>query len=308
MTREERYHTLNMFYRQRFGCRVHKITVDAGFTCPNRDGSAGIGGCIYCNTKGSGTGASSKATITEQLKSVQAFLRKRYQANKFIAYFQAFSNTYAPVETLERLYNEALDVKDIVGLSIGTRPDCAGEVVLDLLEDLNGRAYINVEYGLQSSHDRTLSIINRGHDFRTFADAVGRTRKRGIDITTHVILGLPGETKDDMLATARTIADMDIQGLKLHLLYVVRGTKLHEMYERGEYHCLTREDYIDIVCDFLALLPPSMIIHRLTGDPHPDELVAPEWSLDKFGTRDLIHDELRMRSLTQGCRYKNNNV
>jgi len=216
------YRDLNTALRERFGCRVQKINLDAGLTCPNRDGRAGLGGCIYCNRLGSGTGASRHQSITTQLESGKAFLQKRYKARKFLAYFQSFSNTYAPVEKLRNLYEEALAVPDIVGLTIGTRPDCVEEPVLDLLAELGEKTYLLVEYGLQSIHDRTLNLINRGHSVDTFLDAVTRTRARGLEICVHVILGLPGEDKAAMLETARALGEMDIQAVKIHLLYVVQ--------------------------------------------------------------------------------------
>ena len=294
------YNDLNSFYLARFGCRVQKITIDAGLTCPNRDGTIGTGGCIYCNTRGSGTGASEYASITEQIQSAKEFLRRRYKAKKFIAYFQSFSNTYAPVEKLRSLYEEALAVEDIAGLAIGTRPDCVDDEVLDLLTELHERTYLSVEYGLQSIHDRTLRLINRGHTAQTFLDAVSLTRKRGIEVVVHVILGLPGENKADMLETARALGDIDIQGVKIHLLYVIRGTPLHRMYENGSYRCLTRDEYVDIVCEFLALLPPHVVIQRLTGDPHRDELAAPEWALEKETNLTAIRNALTERDLWQG--------
>ncbi|MHB9029638.1 MAG: TIGR01212 family radical SAM protein, partial [Candidatus Latescibacterota bacterium] len=272
--------------------------------CPNRDGAKGTGGCIYCNSRGSGTGASARASITEQIREAQPFLRNRYKAKKFIAYFQSFSNTYAPVERLRDIYGEALAAEDIVGLSIGTRPDCVGNDVLDLLADLSGRTWLSLELGLQSIRDRTLALINRGHAAADFYDAVSRTRSRGIELCVHVILGLPGETRVDMLETARAIGSLGITGIKIHLQYVVRGTALHQMYERGEYRCLEREEYVGILCEFLALLPPDMVIHRLTGDPHRDELIAPVWALEKETTLLSIRETLRGRDLRQGKHWK----
>jgi len=294
------YRDLNTALRERFGCRVQKISLDAGLTCPNRDGRKGVGGCIYCNRLGSGTGASSHQSITSQLESGKAYLRRRYKAHKFIAYFQSFSNTYAPIVTLRRLYEEALSVPDIVGLTIGTRPDCVDDSVLDLVTELSEQTYIVMEYGLQSVHNRTLSFINRGHTAETFRDAVDRTRSRGLDICVHVILGLPGEDKADMLETAKALGRMDIQAIKIHLLYVIQDTPLHRLYEQGKYACLSREAYVDIVCDFLALLPPHVIIHRLTGDPHREELVAPLWALEKQTNLGMIRETLRVRGDWQG--------
>jgi radical SAM protein (TIGR01212 family) len=298
------YNDLNTWLRSRFGCRVHKITVDAGFTCPNRDGAKGTGGCIYCNSRGSGTGASERASITEQIRGAQPFLRNRYKAEKFIVYFQAFSNTYAPVGRLQMLYREALAGEDIVGLAIGTRPDCVGDDVLDLLAAFSGQTWLSLELGLQSIHDRTLTLINRKHAAEDFFNAVSRARARGIELCVHVILGLPGETRQDMLETARAIAPLGISGIKLHLQYVVRGTALHRMYERGEYRCLERDEYTGILCEFLGLLPPDMVIHRLTGDPHRDELVAPAWALEKERTLHNIRETLRDRDMWQGKNFE----
>ena len=274
------YYDLNSYLRNIFGCRVQKISLDAGLTCPNRDGRISTGGCIYCNLRGSGTGAGSQGlSITEQIMRGKEFLKKRYKAQKFIAYFQSFSNTYGPYEKLKGLYEEALAIDDIVGLSIGTRPDCVDESVLTLLESYAKDYLVWIEYGLQSIHDRTLAAINRGHDVECFKGAVDKTRGRGIKICAHVMLGLPFEDRHDMLATAKAVATMGIDGIKIHLLYVVKGTRMEELYLEGKYRCLEQEEYVNLVCDFLELLPPDMVIQRLTGDPHPHELVVPEWSL-----------------------------
>ena len=266
----KRYNDLNTYLRALFGCRVQKVTIDAGFSCPNRDGTVSSGGCIYCNVRGSGTGAFARGmSVTDQLQQGKKALARRYKAQKFIAYFQSFSNTYAPVPTLKRLYEEALAVEDVVGLAIGTRPDCVNEAVLDLLQAYTDRYLIWIEYGLQSAKDETLVLINRGHDAQCFADAVKSTSNRGIKICAHVILGLPGETRDDMLHTARTIADLGVDGLKLHLLYVVKGTRLEALYRQGKFRCLEQQEYVDLVCDFLEHIPRDIIVQRLTGDPHP---------------------------------------
>jgi radical SAM protein (TIGR01212 family) len=298
------YLDLNQALRRRFGCRVQKISLDAGLTCPNRDGRLGQGGCIYCNARGSGTGAWPSQSITEQLEAGKTFARRRYKAEKFIAYFQSFSNTYAPLEKLLPLYEEALAVPDIAGLAIGTRPDCVDDAVLDLLAGINRKTWVTMEYGLQSTHDATLERINRGHSAGVFMDAVRRTRKREIDICAHVILGLPGEGREEMLKTAEALAASDIQAVKIHLLYVIRGTALHRLYERGEYRCMNRETYVETVAEFLALLPPGMIIHRLTGDPHPDEIEAPLWAMEKQANLQAIRETLRKRNLWQGKNWK----
>jgi len=301
MAANKRYNDLNTYLRNIFGCRVQKITVDAGLTCPNRDGTFSHGGCIYCNIRGSGTGAHAKGlSITRQLANGKNSLSRRYKAKKFIAYFQSFSNTYAPLQNLQRLYDEALKVDDIVGLSIGTRPDCVDEAVLDLLQDYARHHLIWIEYGLQSARDATLAFINRGHDVQCFRNAVEKTRNRGINICAHVILGLPHENRQDMLHTAATIAKMGIDGLKLHLLYVVKGTPLEALYRKGEFKCLEQPAYVDLVCDFLERIPAEMVIQRLTGDPHRNELAAPQWSLKKTETLSLIRQTLEKRDSWQG--------
>lgn len=303
MNADNRYYDLNSYFRHRFDCRVQKISVDAGLTCPNRDGTIGRGGCIYCNARGSGTGAHARGlSITQQIEAGKAFLSKRYRAKKFIVYFQSFTNTYAPVETLAGLYEEALAVKDVVGLSIGTRPDCVDEPVLSLLETYAHEFIIWVEYGLQSTHDDTLRRIRRGHDFQCFKDAVVRTRGRGIQVCAHLILGLPGENRDHIRRTAREAAALGIDGVKLHLLYVVKGTPLERLYRQGHYTCLTQREYVSLVCDVLERLPAEIVIQRLTGDPHREELAAPQWSLNKSQTLDLIRKTLVRRNTSQGSR------
>jgi hypothetical protein len=298
-----RYYDLNSYLRSIFGCRVQKISLDAGLTCPNRDGSIATGGCIYCNSRGSGTGALQKGlSITEQILKGKESLKRRYKAKKFIAYFQSFSNTYGPYEKLKGLYKEALAIDDIVGLSVGTRPDCVDESILTLLEGYTKDYLVWIEYGIQSIHDRTLTFINRGHDVRCFKRAVEATRTRGIKICTHVILGLPFEDRRDMLATAEAVAAMGIDGIKIHLLYVIKGTGMEKLYQEGTYRCLEQDEYANLVCDFLELLPPDMVIQRLTGDPHPDELVAPEWSLRKNETLSRIKKILADRDSWQGKR------
>lgn len=298
---QPRYLDLNSYLRQRFGVRVHKLAVDAGLTCPNRDGRVGTGGCIYCNAKGSGSGAHARGlSIKGQLEAAKAAVARRFKAKKFIAYFQSYSNTYAPLEHLRAMYDEALAVEGIVGLAIGTRPDCVDASVLSLLESYAQRTLVWVEYGLQSSHDVTLARINRGHNEATFQNTVLATAGRGILICAHIILGLPGEDADQMRATAEYIARLPIDGVKLHLLYVVRGTPMEALYRSGAYTCLTQEAYVTLVCDLIERLPPGMVIQRLTGDPHRTELVAPQWALAKAQTLDLIQRQFAIRDTHQG--------
>ncbi len=298
---KNRYKDLNTYFRSLYGCRVQKITIDAGMSCPNRDGSISTGGCLFCNAKGSGTGAFlKKLSITDQLVKGKTILSKRYKAKKFMAYFQSFTNTYAPVEILQKMYDEALAVDGVVGLSIGTRPDCVDKDKIYLLQGYTEKHLVWLEYGLQSSNDQTLKRINRGHDFACFKKAVRATKNRNIKICAHVILGLPGENRDQMLETAKAVADSGIDGIKLHLLYVVKGTQLEKLYKKNGYRCLEQNEYVDLVCDFLERIPGNLIIQRLTGDPHPEELVAPEWSLKKTETLSKIKKTLEKRDSRQG--------
>jgi radical SAM protein (TIGR01212 family) len=297
---DKRYNAFSEELKRLFGCRVHRISLDAGFTCPNRDGTVGTGGCIYCGGEGSGSyGIARNLPVAAQLEDGKEVMVRKYKAKKFIAYFQAFSNTYAPVERLRALYDEALAVEDIVGLIVGTRPDCLPPATLDLLAEYARRSWFWLELGLQSSHDRTLQAINRGHDFAAFTAAVEQCKERGIRVCAHVIIGLPGETREEILATAGILAGLKVDGVKLHLLHVMRGTRLEEMYERREMRVMERDDYVGVVCDFLELLDPRISIQRLTGDGGSD-LVAPLWSLAKFEALNAIDLELERRGSRQG--------
>ncbi|MFP4309328.1 MAG: TIGR01212 family radical SAM protein [Desulfococcaceae bacterium] len=297
-----RYTAFSAWLRQRFGERVQKIMVDAGLNCPNRDGTLGTGGCIYCNARGSGTGAFDRGvSIRDQVIAGRDAVLRRYKARKYLVYFQSFSNTYAPVDRLRAIYDEAVNAVDgVAGLSIGTRPDCVDGPVLDLLAEYAAKRMVWVEYGLQSTRDATLRKINRGHDFACFRRAVRETRARGLRVCAHVILGLPGEGPTEMSATADALADLGVDGIKLHLLYVVRGTPLEQWYRSGDYRPMEPEAYAEAVCEFLERTPPDVVIQRLTGDPHPEELVAPEWALQKHAARKLIFAEMERRDVWQG--------
>ncbi len=301
---QRRYTDLAAHLRAVFGCRVQKITVDAGLSCPNRDGTVSTGGCIYCNPRGSGTGAHAQGLgVAQQLEMGKRAMARRYKAKKYIAYFQSFSNTYAPLGKLTSLYDEALSVEGVVGLSIGTRPDCVDDAVLDLIAGHARTHLVWLEYGLQSAHDETLKRINRGHDVSCFERAVAAARRRSIPVCAHVILGLPGEGRRRILETARFLGRVGVEGVKLHLLYVIRGTPMEALYRRGAYRPLEQGEYVDLVCDFLERLPPETVIHRLTGDPHPDELVAPPWSRKKRQTLAMIHETLARRGTRQGTLF-----
>lgn len=287
-----------------FGCRVHRISVDAGFSCPNRDGTVGAGGCVFCGGEGSGSfGIAREREIRDQLEHGKEVMVRKYKAGKFLAYFQPYTNTYAPVETLRRLYEEALSVPDVVGLIVGTRPDCLGGPVLDLLEECHRRSYFWLELGLQSPLDRSLSWMNRGHSYADFVDAVARAKERGLRVCAHVILFVPGETREEMLETALLLNRFGIDGVKIHLLHVMKGTKLEELYRAGRVPLPDRDEYVGVVCDFLERLDERIIVQRLTGDGGKD-LVAPQWSLAKFEVLNAIDGEMARRGTTQGWKNR----
>ena len=282
---------------------MRKISVDAGLGCPNRPGGNGPGGCIYCNQRGSGTGAyTNSQSVFQQIEAGIQFLSSRYKTDKFIAYFQSYSNTYAPVDHLEKLYMEALAFSQIVGLSVGTRPDCVSDKALDLLAELGKAKLVWVELGLQSIHERTLRIINRGHDFNAFAKTAERLMNRGVPVVTHLILGLPDESMKDMVETARTVSDLGVSGVKLHPLYVVRNTVLETMYNDGLYKPMTMEQSIEATLEMLSHIHPEIVIHRLTSDPHRNELVAPHWMLDKRTVRASLELAMERIDFRQGAK------
>lgn len=299
-----RYRSFNRFLRERFGHKVYRVTVDGGFTCPNVDGTVTTGGCVYCDNRSfSPNRRLPRTSIREQVKRGIAILGPRYGVEHFIAYFQAATNTHAPPDKLRRLYDQALDHPKVVGLAVGTRPDSVPDPVLDLLGEYARDHYVCLELGLQTIHDRSLDWMNRGHHFDAFLDAVARSQGRGLDLCAHVILGLPGESRAEMLATAEALANLPVDGVKIHNLHVVRLTPMEEMYRAGTVPMLQRKDYVDLLCDFLERLRPEMVIHRLSGDAPPDYLVAPLWCLDKPALLAAIHQELERRDSWQGKHY-----
>ena len=303
MSRVKRYNAFSEELKRVFGCRVQRISVDAGFSCPNRDGTLDTKGCIFCGGHGSGShGIPRTLTVAEQIEDGKEVMRRKYKAERFIAYFQAYSNTHAALERLKALYDEALAVSGVVSLMVATRPDCLSDDVLDYLQGLSRRTYLWLELGIQSIHDRSLIFINRRHDHASSVDAVQRAASRGIRVCAHVILGLPGETRQEMLAMAAELNRLGVDGVKLHLLHVMKGTVLAEMYGRGEVGVLERDEYAGLVCDFLERLDPRILIQRLTGDGGHDNLVAPLWSLKKFEILNLIDAELERRGTHQGIR------
>ena len=291
----------NFFYRNRFGQKTWKVSVDAGLGCPNRDGTLGTEGCIFCNPESfSPARRSTPRSISEQIDEGIRHIQSRRNVEKFVAYFQPATNTYAPVERLRRLYGDAIAHPKVVGLSIGTRPDCVPDDVLDLLAELAGRTWLCVEYGLQTIHDRSLEWINRGHDYRAFLDAYRRTRRRGLEVGVHVILGLPGESPDDMLATARELARLRVDAVKLHNLHAVRNTLLAELVAKGQVRLPRFEEYVCWVVDFLEVLGPDCVIDRLSGDAPPEYLIGPKWCLDKSAVRAAVEAKFRHRGTCQG--------
>lgn len=275
--------------------------MNAGFTCPNRDGTKGTGGCIYCAPETLIPSSYNESlSIKEQLHKGIEYIKKRHGAKKFISYFQINTNTYAPVSELERIYRQDIDHPDVVGLAISTRPDCVDDEVLDLLKGLSKEKFLWLELGLQSSHNKTLKLINRCHTVEDFTGAVERAKKRDIPVCVHVILGLPGETKEDMLATARLLANLGIWGIKLHHIHIHKDTKLEEMYRKGEFRPLALEEYAELAVDFLQEMPKDVIIHRLCGDTSRRLLVAPDWSVNKFVILEKIHRILEERNTYKG--------
>jgi radical SAM protein (TIGR01212 family) len=275
------YKTLNDHYREIYGCKVYKLSIDAGFTCPNRDGTLGHGGCIFCSGMGSGEFAESGHSITVQLEQAKSRVQAKNKDGKYIAYFQSFTNTYAPVDVLRKLYTEALSGADIVGLAIGTRPDCLGDEVVALLAELNRFKPVSVELGLQSIYPRSVRYIRRGYENEVYFDAVRRLKEAGIEVVTHIILGLPGETAEMAVQTTRAAVEAGTDGVKFHLLHVLRGTDLAKDFEAGHFSCLELEEYGRWLKACIAVLPPEIVVHRITGDGAKRDLIAPLWSGDK---------------------------
>lgn len=276
------YTTLNQHYQQRFGCKVYKLSLDGGFTCPNRDGTLDTRGCIFCSAAGGGEFAEqSCGSITRQLEQAKGRVRNKIKDGKFIAYFQSFTNTYAPVEVLEQRFREAVAPEEIVGLAIGTRPDCLGDEVLHLLERLNREKPVYVELGLQTVHPETVRYIRRGYENDVYRKAVQDLRRIGVHVVTHIIIGLPGETGEMAVETTRQALLAGTEGVKFHLLHVLRGTDLEQDYLAGKFRCLELEEYGEILKHCLSILPPEIVVHRITGDGAKRDLVAPLWSGDK---------------------------
>ena len=301
------YNDYSSYLRQRYGCKVYRIGLDAGFSCPNRDGTRGEGGCLYCNNEASRSAYTNPSdNIATQLENRINYLKKTRRAAKFIAYFQAFTNTYAPVNKLKVIYDNVLVCGDIVGISIGTRPDAVDDDKLKLISSYLDKYEVWIEYGLQSIHDRTLKFINRGHSYDEFLNTFENTKKYGIPVCVHVILGLPGETKNDMIETARRLTELKADAVKIHLLHVLKDSPLEILHSEDKIKLFTQDEYVDIVCDFLENLSPDIIVQRLTGEGAGPNHIAPAWALDKIGTINRIREELTKRKSYQGYKLNTN--
>ena len=299
----KRYHTLDYFYKNKFGEKICKVSLNAGFSCPNIDGTKGIGGCIYCSKLGSGEFAGNKKdSILKQFNDIKKVMYRKWPNAKYIAYFQARTNTYAPVNKLKEVYEPVLKEKDVIGLSIATRPDAISDECLEYLKDLNSRTYLTIELGLQTIKEETSLLINRCHSLDCFKDMVDKLRNNNINVVVHIINGLPYETKEDMLNTVKYLNNLDIQGIKIHMLSIIKDTPLEKLYKKEKFHILTKEEYIDITISQLEYLRPEIVIHRITGDPDPKELIEPAWLIKKFCVLNDIDKEMVKRNTYQGAK------
>lgn len=297
----KRYHTLNYHYKEKYHCKVIKISLNAGFTCPNIDGKVGYGGCIYCSKSGSGDfGGDITKSLSEQFDEIKEKLSKKWPSGKYIAYFQAHTNTYAPLSILKEKYESVLKKDNVIGIAIATRPDAIEDEVLDYLEELNKNTDVTVELGLQTIHEDTAKLINRCHSLNQFEEMVKKLRKRNIEVVVHIINGLPYETKEMMIDTVKYLNNLDINGIKIHMLNIVRDTPLETLYHQKNFKVLSKEEYIDIVIQQLEYLSPEIVIHRITSDPDPKNLIEPTWLIKKFCVLNDIDKEMKKRDTYQG--------
>lgn len=297
----KRYHNLNFHLRDKFGEKIFKIPLDAGFTCPNRDGKLALGGCLFCGSKGSGDfTAGSYFSLQEQFIKGKNMMHKKWSSGKYIAYFQAFTNTYAPIDKLREIYTSLLNEPDLVGIAIATRPDCLEKEVLDLLQEINEKLYLWVEVGLQTRHERTSKLLNMHYDYKCFLDSIHQLKARNIESCAHMILGLPGETRGDMIATGELLAKTPVKGVKIHLLHLMKNTALEKLYTDNTLQILSMDEYVNLVVDILEILPDNKVMHRLTGDSPRDILIKPKWSLKKWEVLNAIDQCLIERQTWQG--------
>lgn len=302
---QKRYHSWNYHLKNTFGHKVFKVALDGGFDCPNRDGTVAHGGCTFCSAAGSGDFAGNRTEdLVTQFNQIKDKMHLKWKDGKYMAYFQAFTNTHAPVSELREKFESVLKLDGVVGLSIATRPDCLPDDVVEYLAELNDRTYLWVELGLQTVHQDTSDLINRAHDLECYLEGVEKLRKHNIQICSHIINGLPGENVEMMMETARAVSQMDVQGMKIHLLHLLKGTPMVKQYEKGLLEFMSQEDYINLVVDQLEVLPPEMIIHRITGDGPPDLMIGPMWSLNKWEILNEIDAELKRRDSWQGKSFQ----
>ncbi|MEG0138170.1 MAG: TIGR01212 family radical SAM protein [Bacilli bacterium] len=297
----KRYHTLDYFYKHKFNSKVFKVSLNGGFTCPNKDGKVGTKGCIYCSKSGSGDYAGNVIDdLTVQFENVKNILLKKWPNSKYIGYFQANTNTYAPLDILKEKYEKIVGIENVVGLSIATRPDAIEDNVYEYLEELSKRTYLTVELGLQTIHKKTSDLINRCHTLEIFEKSVLELRKRNINVVVHIINGLPYETKDMMIETVKYLNNLDIQGIKIHMLHIIKDTVLSDIYSKEKFHVLSREEYVDIVCNQLRYLRKEIVINRITGDPKESDLIEPTWLIKKFGVLNEIDKYMLENNIYQG--------
>ena len=302
----KRYYTLNYFHKQTFHSKVFKVSLNAGFTCPNIDGKVGYGGCIYCSKSGSGEFAGNKNDhLIKQFEEVKTQMEKKWPNSLYIGYFQAHTNTYAPLPMLKEKYETILSIPNVIGLAIATRADAISDECLDYLETLSKKTYLTIELGLQTIHEKTAKLINRCHTLTCFEEMVKKLRKRKINVVVHIMNGLPYETKENMIETVKYLNTLDIQGIKIHMLHILKDTPVATLYQKDPFPILTKEEYIDIVCDQLEYINPNIVIHRLTGDPKVEDLIAPYWLIKKFCILNDIDKELLRRNSYQGSKIKN---
>lgn len=300
----KRYHTWNQHLRNEFGFKVFKVALDAGFDCPNRDGTVAFGGCTFCSVAGSGDFAGDRVdSIAVQYEKVKAKMNQKWKSGKTMAYFQAYTNTHAPLHILKEKFEAALAQEEVIGISIATRSDCLPDDVVEYLAELNQRTYLWVELGLQTVHERTAQLINRAHDFPSYVEGVQKLRKHGIRVCAHIINGLPLEDTKMMMETVREVAKLDVQGIKIHLLHLLKGTPMVKQYEKGMVELMERDAYIQLVADQLEVLPPQMVIHRITGDGPINLMIGPMWSLNKWDVLNGIDAELERRGSWQGKHF-----
>lgn len=299
----KRYHTLNYFYKNKFGIKVFKVSLNGGFSCPNLDGRIGYGGCIYCSKSGSGEfGGDKEDSLEEQFLKMKKVVNKKHIPCKYIGYFQARTNTYASLDVLKEKYECILKQDDVIGLNIATRCDAISDDCLDYLEELSKRTFLTIELGLQTIHEKTSVLINRCHSLKQFEDMVIKLRKRNINVCVHIINGLPYETEEMMLDTVRYLNKLDIQGIKIHMLYIIKDTVIDTMYKKERFKILSKEEYIDIVIKQLELLRPEIVINRITSDPDKETLVEPRWLVDKCQLLNDIDKEMKRRNTYQGIK------